>query len=163
MRRRWLRNIGVAVAIALALLLGATWWLFYDSGPTPAGRFPLDLAALRTEASRLPGALPERIEVEIVSHSAVPRIAMASGTNWSPVDLVRASYRLVAPGHALIVDTGYGAAAARSAKVDRFDPVARAHILAALEKGDADGAERLMRRHMSGLRTVLQTHYELLL
>jgi DNA-binding GntR family transcriptional regulator len=36
------------------------------------------------------------------------------------------------------------------------------HILAALEKGDADEAERLMRRHMSGLRTVLQNHYELL-
>jgi DNA-binding GntR family transcriptional regulator len=37
------------------------------------------------------------------------------------------------------------------------------HILDALEKGDADEAERLMRRHMSGLRTVLQNHYELLL
>jgi DNA-binding GntR family transcriptional regulator len=36
-------------------------------------------------------------------------------------------------------------------------------ILDALEKGDADKAERLMRRHMCGLRTVLQNHYELLL
>ncbi|MDA8124653.1 MAG: GntR family transcriptional regulator [Deltaproteobacteria bacterium] len=36
-------------------------------------------------------------------------------------------------------------------------------ILGALVKGDADEAEMLMRRHMSGLRTVLQKNYELLL
>jgi DNA-binding GntR family transcriptional regulator len=36
-------------------------------------------------------------------------------------------------------------------------------ILGTLEKGDADEAERWMRRHLSGLRTVLQKNYELLL
>jgi DNA-binding GntR family transcriptional regulator len=36
-------------------------------------------------------------------------------------------------------------------------------ILSALEKGDADEAERLMLRHMSGLKTVLQNNFDLLL
>ncbi len=36
-------------------------------------------------------------------------------------------------------------------------------ILAALERHDADGAETQMRRHIANLRTVLRTHFELLL
>jgi DNA-binding GntR family transcriptional regulator len=36
-------------------------------------------------------------------------------------------------------------------------------IIGALEKGDADEAEQLMRKHMSCLREVLQRNYELLL
>lgn len=36
-------------------------------------------------------------------------------------------------------------------------------ILTALERRDADGAETQMRRHIANLRTVLRTHFELLL
>ena len=36
-------------------------------------------------------------------------------------------------------------------------------ILAALERRDAEGAETQMRRHIANLRTVLRTHFELLL
>ncbi|HME46495.1 MAG TPA: GntR family transcriptional regulator [Syntrophorhabdales bacterium] len=36
-------------------------------------------------------------------------------------------------------------------------------ILAALERRDADGAGRQMRRHIANLRSVLRTHFELLL
>jgi DNA-binding GntR family transcriptional regulator len=36
-------------------------------------------------------------------------------------------------------------------------------ILSALERHDADGAEAQMRRHIANLRTVLRTHFELLL
>ena len=36
-------------------------------------------------------------------------------------------------------------------------------ILAALERRDADGAETQMRRHIANLRTILRTHFELLL
>ena len=36
-------------------------------------------------------------------------------------------------------------------------------ILVALEQGNADEAERLMRRHMANLREILQKHFELLL
>jgi len=143
----------MALGSVAVLLLAATWWLFYDSGPAAAGRFPLDLAAIRAEASRLPGAPPERIEVEIVSHSAVPRTAMAAGTNWSSVDLVRASYRLVAPDRTLIVDTGYDAMGARAAKVDRFDPVARAHILAALDTADTIVVTHEHGDHLGGVLT----------
>jgi DNA-binding GntR family transcriptional regulator len=36
-------------------------------------------------------------------------------------------------------------------------------ILGALEKGDVDEAEKLMRRHMSNLRKVLKKNHELLM
>jgi DNA-binding GntR family transcriptional regulator len=36
-------------------------------------------------------------------------------------------------------------------------------ILSALERRDADGAERMMRGHIANLRTVLQKHFDLLL
>ena len=153
MRGKWVRGLVATLAIALVLLLGGVWWLFCDSGPAPSGLYPLDLSAIRAEASRPPGAPPDRIEVEIVSHSAVPRIAMAAGPSWAKVALVRASYRLVAPGRSLIVDTGYDAAGARNAQVDSFDPVARAHILAALDAADGIVVTHEHGDHLGGVTT----------
>ena len=43
---------------------------------------------------------------------------------------------------------------------DSFDEHRR--ILSALKRRDAEGAETLMRRHITNLRTVLQNHFELL-
>ena len=86
----------IILGSVLILSLGvapAMYWLFYDNRPPATGNFPLDIAALRTEASRLPGAGPIRIEVESLYRSQVPRIAMIGGTDWNSLPQVRTSYR----------------------------------------------------------------------
>lgn len=112
----------------LILLLGiaaAFYWLFYDNRPPASGNFPLDIAALRKEAARLPGTGPTRIEVEGIYRSRVPRIAMIAGTDWGQFTLVRASYRLVFPDRAIIIDTASDAATARHERwITSYDPVA---------------------------------------
>lgn len=97
--------LGGIVTIMLALL-AATYWLFYDNRSPADGTFPLDLAALREEAARLPGAGPSRIEVETLYWVTVPRIALITGTDWSDMSFVRNSYRVVWPDASLVIDTG---------------------------------------------------------
>jgi hypothetical protein len=127
--RKFLKALAIIAVIALA----AVYWLFYDNRPPTSGSFPLDIAALRAAANQVPGSKPLHIEMETVSHTKVPKIAMVAGTSWDKLDEVRNSYRLVWADHAIILDTGYDAAGARATKADSFDPTAWAHIVAGLK------------------------------
>lgn len=139
------RKLGMTAALLALLLAGAIGWLFYLGDPAPERPFALDLAAVRAEASRLPGPGPRDIQVEITSHDAVPRIAMTTGASWAKVDLVRASYRLVYPDFAVMVDAGESEAHARRFGVESFDRGARGRVLDAL-----DGARLAVFTHEHG-------------
>ncbi len=135
-RARLIRGFAIITAVLLFLLAGAVYWLFYNNGPSPSAPYHLDMAAVRAEAGRLRGLGPDHIEFEIVSHDAVPRIAMVGGTGWRKVDLVRVSYRVVYPNQSIIIDTGYDEAAARRYGADRFDRAARTRVLRGLDEAD---------------------------
>lgn len=107
------RLVAGCLLVLVLGLVGAVYWLFYDNRPPAEGRFLLDLAALRVEAARLPGAGPVRIEAEHVYTSSVPRIAMIGGTDWGKLPQVRASYRIVYPDKTIILDTANDEATAR--------------------------------------------------
>lgn len=137
--------------IVLALVAGAVWWLFYHNGSTE-GRFPLDLAAVRAEATQLSGPGPSRVEVETVSHERVPEIAMVAGAGWSKVDLIRASYRVVWPDGATgIIDTTYDRATAVSA--ERYDEAAFARMRRALAAARWIVVTHEHSDHLGGLKT----------
>ncbi len=112
-RNLWRGLAWLAILLALAAV-GAVYWLFYDNRLPQDGDFPLDIAAIRAEADRMPGAVPERIEVEVLSFQQVPRIAMQAGADWASADLIRTSYRLVWPDRTLIIDTGHDEKSARA-------------------------------------------------
>lgn len=120
------------VGSLLPVLLGALYWLFYNTGPAPTGAYRLGMAAVRREAMSLLGPLPSRVEVEAVSHDAVPHIAMTSGSDWGQVELVRASYRVVYPDSSVVIDAAHDEADARRWDFDRFDRGAYARVLRAL-------------------------------
>ena len=134
--RRLSRGFGALGIFLLLLLAAATYWLFYDSRLPAAGSFKLDLAAIRAESNRLPGALPDRVEVEVISFQRVPRITMQTGADWAPVDLIRTSYRLVWPEHSLIIDTGYDEKAARANGTEVYLRPAWLRLQAALKTAD---------------------------
>jgi glyoxylase-like metal-dependent hydrolase (beta-lactamase superfamily II) len=143
---------GLAALGILLVLLAATavYWLFYDNRMA-AGRFPLDLAAIRAEADTMPGAVPDRIEVEVLSFQQVPRIAMQAGADWAPVDLIRTSYRLVWPDRSLIIDTGHDEKSARATGVKIYMRPAWARLQAALKTADTIVVTHEHGDHIGGL------------
>ena len=140
--RKWPARLAKALLAIALILAAAVYWLFYDNRLPQTGSFPLDIAAIRAEAARIPGDKARLIQVETVSHSLEPDIAMVAGTSWKKIDLVRNSYRLVFPTGSIIVDTGFDAKTAAADKVDRFDEAAHQRVLTAL-----DGATRIVVTH----------------
>lgn len=126
---RWL--FGLA-AIAVLVFLCVVYWFFYDNRMPHDGTFPLDLTALREAADTVPGPRATRIEVETVSHTPVPRIAMVAGTSWDKIDMVRNSYRIVFPDQALILDTGQDQEDALRFGASAYDDAAWTRVLAAI-------------------------------
>lgn len=126
---RGLAALGILMLLVMAV---AFYWLFYDNRPPASSRFPLDLAAVRAEAGTVPGAVPDRIEVEVLAFRQVPRIAMQAGADWAPVDLIYASYRLVWPDHSLVIDSGQDERSARTAGMAVYQRPAWQRLQAAL-------------------------------
>lgn len=145
----------IAIVFGIVALIGiaAVYWLFYDHRMPASGRYPLDMAAIRAEAARLPGADPIRIEAEIVSHTPVPKIAMVAGTSWSSIDMVRVSYRIVWPDRSIVLDTAYDEPTARQGGATRFDAHARANVIRAMDEASAIIVTHEHSDHMGGLVT----------
>ncbi len=148
--RGWVRGIAAVLGIAAIALAVAAYWLFYDNLLPKEGKFPLDLAALRAAAGPV-GAGPLRIEIEQLSHSNAPRIAMVAGTDWETVDLVRASYRLVWPRRSVIVDTANPFAIAQQKGARCYDPAGWARLLRAMDEADAIVVTHEHADHIGGL------------
>lgn len=140
-----------ALGILLALLaVAAVYWLLYDNRMA-SGRYPIDLAAIRAESDTMPGAVPERIEIEVLSFQQVPRIAMQAGADWAPVDLIRTSYRLVWPDRSVIIDTGHDEKSARATGAKIYERPAWDRLQAALKTADTIVVTHEHGDHIGGL------------
>ncbi len=138
-------------AVLAAVTIAASYWLFYDNRMPASGNFPLDIAAVRREAGRLPGPGPVRIETEMLAHRRVPQIAMVAGTDWGKVDIAQLSHRLVWPNASLIIDTGFDEATARQFEVAHYDHGAWQRITGAIEQANAIVVTHEHSDHLGGL------------
>lgn len=128
---KWLLMI---LLVAVAIGLGAVYWLFYDSRMPQVSDHPFDMESLRAEAGVISGAKAINIEVETLSYTPAPKIAIVAGTTWGEVDMVRNSYQVVFPNSSLMIDTGHS----REKAVDaaRYEDDAWARVLLAIASTD---------------------------
>jgi glyoxylase-like metal-dependent hydrolase (beta-lactamase superfamily II) len=145
---KWTGGIVAIILISLAIVL---FWLFYSNQATPDSRFPLDLGELRRVSGTVPGAGPALIEIERLSHTMVPRIAIVSGTGWGKIDMVRASYRLVFPDRTILIDTANSADLAKRFKAASYDSAAWKRLVPAMESASAIVVTHEHADHIGGL------------
>ncbi|MEE9433617.1 MAG: MBL fold metallo-hydrolase [Sphingorhabdus sp.] len=139
--------------VLLLALVAATYWFFYDNRAPSEGSFALDIAAIRAEADHIPGEKPSQIEVETPWHNRVPEIAMLAGAGWGNIDLSGASYRLVLPGGAIIIDAAFDPESAKKMGISDFDDAAWKRLLRAMDEAAQIVITHEHSDHIGGLMT----------
>jgi glyoxylase-like metal-dependent hydrolase (beta-lactamase superfamily II) len=148
---RILKWTALGTGLIVVLLLSAVLWLFYSNQRTPSSQFALDMGELRKTAATLPGRGPDRIEIEQISHTMVPKIAIVAGTSWDKIDMVRASYRLVFPDQSIIIDTANAEDFAKKFGAYRYNKLAWERLVAAMDNATAIVVTHEHGDHIGGL------------
>lgn len=128
---QWLAGI---LLLAILLFSGAVYWLFYDNRMPQVKEHAFSIQTLREEAAAIDGPRALRIEVETVSHTPTPKIAIVAGASWSEFDMVRNSYRVVLPDMVVVIDTGHSREEALGAS--KYDDEAWVRVIDAIEAAD---------------------------
>lgn len=131
-----IRRILIALAALVVVIVTAigayVYWMFYDNRMPSSGEFVLDIDAIRLMSQSIDGPLAQRIEVETLSHTFAPKIAMAAGTDWSQVDLARNSFKVTFPNQSVLIETGQSRANAMRFGADSYDDEAWQRMLEAM-------------------------------
>lgn len=107
--------------------------------------FVLDRAALAVLAKSLPGALPLRVNHEVVALASLPRGAVFAGEPMDPHRMVHGVYQVVYADGFLLIDSAFGEAYFEenmAGEGNRYDAVAFGHVL----------------RAMASARSIIPTH-----
>jgi len=146
--RRWLSVFALSLVIVLS---AGYFWLFLDGSAFSSADYAFDIDAVRKAAATINGARATEIEVETISHTAVPETVMVAGTSWQRVDLVRVSYRVIFPDQSIIIDTAYDAETARKGGADRYDDAAWGRLQDAMRSASRIVVTHEHADHIGGL------------
>lgn len=120
--------------VIAALLLGAPYyWLLLDNRAGDARPKPITIGQLRQAAAALPGAAPERIELEQVAFRRLPGNLFAAGSGMKRRLIGVMAWRLPVPGKGpIMIDSGLDQAAAEAMGMEQFKPAAWQRVAASL-------------------------------
>lgn len=122
--------------IVAALLLGLPYyWLLIDNRAGDAQPKPLSIAELRQAAAALPGAAPERVELEQVAFRRLPGDLFAAGSGMKRRLIGVMAWRLPVAGKGpIMIDSGLDQAAAEAMGMEQFKPAAWQRVVASLNQ-----------------------------
>lgn len=103
--RTWARRTLIVVAVLLAVVGAAYYWLIVESHMPGDAAFALDIDRVRAAAAEIAGDKPSAIEVQEVAQFTFPATGVVAGDGWDGTLLPVYSYRLIYPDSSIIVDT----------------------------------------------------------
>ena len=102
-----LRMVAAAALVAVA----GGCYLTAPEAPPEQSSWPLDMAEVRREAARVPGARATGVQSLRVAEGGMPRAAVFAGEAWTETNpMVHQVFRLEFPDWALLIDTALGPA-----------------------------------------------------
>ncbi|HET9684455.1 MAG TPA: MBL fold metallo-hydrolase [Gemmatimonadaceae bacterium] len=131
---KWLKRAGYVLLALVVAAIPAYWWLLVESHTASPASHAIDIAQVRRLADSLPGAKPQLIRVETVSHLSAPMTIVLAGGGWQRTDLPVSSYELVYPDHVALVDAALTAEIAKGMSATSFDSAAYARMSGALAR-----------------------------
>ncbi len=139
--------------LAILLLIGAPYyWLLLDTSPWKVPPQPVSIAQLRTLAQAMPGAKPQRVEMEMVGYRLAPGDALAAGSGLKRRTIGIMSFVLDVQGQGpVVIETGITAAQAAPLSLHRFDPAAQARVDDHVHKASLILATHEHGDHLGGL------------
>lgn len=129
--RTWLRRTAITLAVLLALVGAAYYWLFVESHMPGDASFALDIDRVRALSASVSGDKPTSIEVEQIGLFTFPAAGIVAGDGFDERPLPVYSYRLIYPDGSIIVDTALDQAIGGS-RFKNFDAAAYARMQAAM-------------------------------
>lgn len=150
--RTWLRRTLVTLAVLLAVVGAAYYWLFVESHMPGDASFALDIDQVRAVGAAVPGDKPTSIEVEQVGLFTFPAAGVVAGDGFDERLLPVYSYRLIYPDGSIIVDTALDQAVGGS-RFTNFDPQAYDRMQAAMSVAKQIVITHEHMDHIGGLTT----------
>jgi len=148
----WIRRTLIILAFVAVAGGGAFYWYLKDAR-LPAGKFTIDMAAIRALADGQNGPLPSEIRVERITTFHFPFAAVVTGEAFRMIDIPVMTYQVVWPDRSVIIDTAMDEAMSKTLATD-FDPQAFGRMITALGKADQIVLTHEHVDHIGGL-----THY----
>ena len=147
----------LAWLVAIFAILAAAYFWFAVESHVPSGHYALDIAELRQLANSIPGPKPHEIRVERVATFPFPGAAIMAGGSWKSESGPAASYQIVYPDRAVIVDTAMDEAVTKAMgqamSRPQFHPDAYARMIRALPQASLILVTHEHPDHIGGLAT----------
>jgi glyoxylase-like metal-dependent hydrolase (beta-lactamase superfamily II) len=150
--RTWLRRTLVTLAVLLAIVGAAYYWLFVESHMPGDASFALDIDQVRAVSAAVPGDKPTTVEVEQIGLFTFPAAGIVAGDGFEERLLPVYSYRLTNPDGSIIVDTALDQAVGGS-RFTNFDKQAYDRMQAAMSAAKHIVITHEHMDHIGGLTT----------
>lgn len=127
------KRLNLFLAIAVLLLGVPYYWFLLDNRAGDAKPKPITMAQLRQAAAALPGAAPDRVEVEQVAFRRLPGNLFAAGSGMKRRLIGVMVWRLPVAGKGpIMIDSGLDQAASEQMGMEQFKPDAWKRVVTAL-------------------------------
>lgn len=151
---KWLRRLGIA-AVVLVAIAGAAYWYYVLDGAVPAATaYKTDVAGWRALIASDAAMLPNEARIEFVGRDTMPSQATQAGAEHKAFARTRVAIQLEGPQGSVIIDTAMDQATAEQSQQGddkKFDAEAFGRVIAAMGVAAKVAVTHEHRDHIGGV------------